>query len=423
MKRVALTAAIFVASLQASQLHTLLHALKNKPVTQIDIAAQKIAKLSKQKVTDQFYPSFALFGTYEHYTNDTNLRPVPPPEANRRISEHQPLPFAQNIQRVGISGSMPLFVKSLFTLKKKLAYIYEAAKLKKKLNFYKNEAIIVGAYANLLALHETKNALFARKRSLLKMRQDIKIAVDSGRAAPIALDKIDTSLANLAISLQDLNIKESLAKERISALTGIEVKNIEPIEQIGSLKEGELFAIKPLAKNLKAAQKDISIAKESFFPKLLLEGKWSKNYAQKDVLYGEDVDVGYGDVTLKLVIPLSKAQFTDIDLAKAKYFKEHNRFLQTRQELEAQAKSLHTQLSSLKIAIEASQKKVASQKELVKYAKTAYKVGRLSEEEYLRYEEGLFFAQANLAQLKAQKWQTLAQLAVIYGNDLERIVK
>ena len=415
--------AVFASLVQASELHELFAALKSRPVTRADIAAAKIANLARQKATDQLYPSITLFGSYEHYTNDTNLRPVPPPEANSRIAQHEPLPFAQNIQRLGISATMPIFVKSIFTLRSKLAHLHQAARLKKRLNLYQNEAIILGAYANLLALHQTRSALLARRRSLQKMRQDIEVAVRSGRNAPIALDKIDSTLANLAIAMQELNIQEAQAKERIASLVGAPPKKLDPIEQIGTLKEGEFFALKALRQKLAAASKDIALAKDALIPKLLMEAKWSENYTQRDVMFGESLHTGYGEIALKLVLPLSKAKITDIELAKAKHMQERSRYAQTAQELQAKAKSLQAQREALQKAIEAAKKRVVSQKALVRYAKTAYRVGRLTEEEYLRYEEGLFFAQAELAKLQAKKWQILAQLAVIYGNDLERIVK
>ncbi len=409
--------------LHASTLSELFEALRHQPITQIDTKKEQIAKLSWQKATDQLYPTLTLFGSYEHYTSDTNLRPVPPPEANSRIARHEPLPFAQNIQRLGISATMPIFVKSIYTLRSKLAHLHQAAKLKKRLNLYQNEAIILGAYANLLALHQTRSALLARRHSLQKMRQDIEVAVRSGHKAPIALDKIDSTLANLAIAMQELNIKEAQAKDRIASLVGTPPKKLDPIEQIGTLKEGEFFALKALRQKLAAASKDIALAKDALFPKLLLEGRWSENYAQKDVLFGESLHTGYGEIALKLALPLSKANITDIELAKAKHMQEQSRYAQTRQELRAKAKSLQAQREALQRAIEAAKRKIVSQKALVRYAKTAYRIGRLSEEEYLRYEEGLFFAQADLAKLQAAKWQLLAQLAVIYGNDLERIVR
>jgi outer membrane protein TolC len=70
-----------------------------------------------------------------------------------------------------------------------------------------------------------------------------------------------------------------------------------------------------------------------------------------------------------------------------------------------------------------AQKSVNEQRKLLKIAKVAFKDERMTEEEYLRYENALANAKANYYSFEAKMWQDRAQLAVIYGNDLRRIVK
>ena len=66
---------------------------------------------------------------------------------------------------------------------------------------------------------------------------------------------------------------------------------------------------------------------------------------------------------------------------------------------------------------------ISNQKKLVTIAKESYERGRMTLEEYLRYIDALYEAKANLYKSKALYWQTLSQLAFIYGNSFERIVK
>ncbi|SMC08790.1 TolC family protein [Nitratiruptor tergarcus] len=421
-KMFVLSVAAFV-TLQASQLQELFKALKTKPVTEVDRIAIDIVRLQKQKVQDSLYPEFNLFASYEYYNRDTNLRPVPPPEANRRIAKKEPLPFAKNIQRIGGMFSMPLFVKKLFTLQKKLDFLIEAAKLKKDLDIYKNEAILLASYANLNYLKDLKRALKARKASLLKTYEDVKIKVESGRAAPIALDKIESVLDSLDIALENVKANEAKAKEAIESLTGVAVSQIEPIVQKNAIEKNDLFVLKLFDQKIKAQRKDVEASKDEFVPKLILQGSYTKDYAQDDVMFDKSIDTDYGSLALKLIIPLSKANLTQIEIAKTALLKEQKQKAQTKLELQAQAKSLQKQLAFNERAQKLAQKKVRHQEELLRYAKTAYDVGRLTQEEYLRYEEALLDAEANLASLKAKKWQIVGKLAVIYGNDLERIVK
>ncbi len=409
--------------LQASELTKLFEALKQNPTTKIDNQVVKMANLQKQKITDQFFPKITLFGSYEHYNSYTNLRPVPPNEANRLIKNRSPLPFAKDIERIGAKVDMPIFVKELFTINKKAKYLLKGAKLKKRLNFYKNEAVILGSYANLQYIKSLKKFLKARKKSLLKTYKDVKIKVDSGRAPQIALDKILSSVDSIDIALQNAIDKEIKTKEIIETLTGMEIRNIEEIQQISPLKKEEIFALKPLKEILNAKKEDLKAKKEKFLPKLLLEGKWSENYAKEDVMFDESLHTGYGSLALKVVLPLGKDNFTDIKIALANLQKEKENFLKNKIKLEAQAKSLLKQLQINKEIQKAAFEKSKRQESLLRYAKTAFEVGRITEEEYLRYEDSLLRSKADLALAKARKWQILAKLAVIYGNDLERIVK
>ena len=423
MKRVLFSLLAAVVALQASQLTHLFDALKKQPVTKVDELLVKSAKLNRQKVVDKFFPSINLFATYEYYNSYTNLRPVPPTEANSLIAQHQPLPFAKNIQRVGASVSMPLFVKELFTIKKKMKHIVKLSKLKRELDIYTNEAIILGAYANLNYLQNLTKSLEARVRSLQKTHEDLAIKVQTGRAAPVALDKIDSALDALKIAIGNVQTNEAKIRQQIEALTGIELQKATNIEKVGRIDEESFLALKIFDQKCKSAELDLQAAKEQFLPKLLLEGKWSENYAQKDVLLGRSVHRGYGDITLKLVLPLSKEKWTDIELAKVNLLKEQTQKSQTKIELESKAKSLKKQLQVLQHMQKLAKSRVQKAASLLRYAKTAFKVGRMIEEEYLRYEEGLLTAQSKLYEIEAKQWQLLGQLAVMYGNDLERIVQ
>ncbi len=423
MKRSLFLSLAVAALLQASEIQDLLHKLKGAPVTQTQKTSAKIAKLYAKKVTDKLYPDIAIFGSYEHYTNDTNLRPVPPTEANLLIAQHQPIPFAQNIQRIGAKFSMPIFVKSLFTLRKKADYLVKAAQLKAKLNLLQNEALLVGAYAQLIYLQELQKALLARKKALEKTKEDIAIKVQSGRAAPIALDKITNIVSSIDIALVNVATNRAKAISVIESLVDTKPSEIAPLHQKNALDTATLYAIKPLEAKAQAEKKALQASKEQFLPKLLAEGSYAKSYAQNDVLFGKDVDEGYGYVALKLIIPLSKSSFTDIQIAKAKLMQSNKEIAQKHLELTAKAKALQKELQLNEKAQQLAAKQVASQKNLLKYAKTAFEVGRMDEEEYLRYETALLEAQTKLAQTRLQKWQIIAQLAVIYGNDLERIIQ
>ena len=96
---------------------------------------------------------------------------------------------------------------------------------------------------------------------------------------------------------------------------------------------------------------------------------------------------------------------------------------QTAHTLKVQARQLEQEIGLLKKSVSLARKSVAQQKKLLKIAKVKLANGTITQEEYLRYEDALADAKAGLYKAEAQLWQDKAQLAVIYGNDLRRIVK
>ena len=84
---------------------------------------------------------------------------------------------------------------------------------------------------------------------------------------------------------------------------------------------------------------------------------------------------------------------------------------------------LQESLTLLENSIQLYQKSIQNKKKLLEIAKVNYNNARLSTEEYLRYEDAVVATEANLYKAKADKWQTLMELAVIYGNNIEEMVQ
>ena len=94
-----------------------------------------------------------------------------------------------------------------------------------------------------------------------------------------------------------------------------------------------------------------------------------------------------------------------------------------REELKAEADMLEGSLPLLDNSYKLYTQSVADKQKLLDIAKVSYESGRISTEEYLRYEDALVAKKAELYKVEATKWQTLMQLAVIYGNNIEEMVK
>ncbi len=408
----------------AETIKDLFDALKQQPQYKIDMSVQEITELSKQSVTDKFYPKVGLFGTFEHYNSATNLRPVPPTEVASLTKHRDPLPFAKTIERMGVQFSMPVFVKELFSASKKLKALSKSTKVKKQLTYIQNEALVLTLDANLLYLSHLENAMKARKNSLLKTLEDVKLKVKVGRAPESSLDKIEDAINSLEIALNDIEIKKNLIFSNIESLTGIELSAPIEINMKSNIQEGEIFPLKPLELSVEAKEAEVQENYDKLFPKVYLTATYSKNYAQDDVMFSEDVDRDYGRYMISVNIPLfEKTTYTNIKKSKIILNKERYKLRKTKIELTAEAKAMKKQLVLLDKSIVSSKKSIDSKKNLLEIAKVSFNEGRMIEEEYLRYEDNLLNAQAKLYEIVSKKWQTIAKLAVIYGNDLIGVVK
>ena len=421
---------IFIALLigldvNALSLKDLFQALKKQPVSNVDTAVQKIAEAAKAKVNAAYYPKINIFGAYTHYNSPTNLRPLDPLATAKLTVQKAPLPFSNTIEKVGFKADVPIFVKELSALGEKAKHFAKSAKFKKELNFYQNEGVVLGSNASLEYLDSLLVALKTTKNSLQATRKDLSIAVDSGRTPAIALDKLDEKINQIDITINNIKIKKATVISNIQRLTGIELEKPVPMQMKAEVNKGSFYALKPLQEVVAASMSDYKASKyKRYYPKVALSLLWSENYAQNDVKYGRDVHRGYGYYSLGISVPLfDKTLDSDMQIKKITIMKNKMKLQKTKEELTAQSSALQKQLKLLINSEKLKKLNIKKEEDLLKYAKVAFEEGRMTEEDYLRYEDAVVSAKANYYEAVSQKWQTLAKLAVIYGNDLEGIVE
>ena len=411
-------------SLQAESMRHLYQALKKQPAHKIDIMQEQFANLGVQSVEDKFYPVIGIFANVAHYNAPTNLRPMSPMESGRLLKSKEPIPFAKDIGRYGISISMPIYSKELFSLIKKAEAMAMSSRAKKRLSLLQNEALVTGLNANWLYLSSLKRALRARKASIMQSYKRIKTAVKSGKMPGIADTQMLEAINALDIAINNIELKEVDIASKIESLSGISLKRPIRMRKIRQLGKGEFFALKPIEFSVLAKEADIQAAKDKLYPKVAISANWSENYGREDDYMKESVHRDYGDIMLGIKMPLfDKSLYTNIEKAKVQRQKEALALEKKSIELKSQAKSLTKSISLLSRNIHLGKKSVASSKKLLNYAKVAMKSGRITREEYLRYESALLDAQSKVYESEAKYWQSLAQLAVIYGNDLEEIIR
>jgi outer membrane protein TolC len=188
--------------------------------------------------------------------------------------------------------------------------------------------------------------------------------------------------------------------------------------------DGAFKALEPLQKRVDATKLEVRAEKEKLYPSLVLNGMYTYNYAKSYNLPGRSVDENYATIGVTLRIPIfEKSQYSRIKLSKVELEDRKNELAKMRLQFTAQADQLEKSVELLNSSVRLYQKSVEDKKELLKVAKVAYKTDRMSTEDYLKYEDDLLMERSRLYRTEAQRWQALMKLAVIYGNNIEKMVK
>jgi len=410
--------------LSAHTIPELFDALKNHSQTKSDEMVVKKAEITASQATSQLYPTIDLFGTYDNYSSPTNMKPIAPNVLKPMLGTQTiPQPYSYNIYKGGAKFTMPIFVKSIYTMADKAKAMQKSAQAKKHINLLQNEALIVGSNANLQYLRELKKSLELKEKSLLETLKTVKIKVNNGRAPASTLYKIDDGLNQISIAKNNIDLQKQKLISAIESITGVKLDTPVDMQEVSSVKEGELASLKPLEEKLKASRLEVSAEKEKLYPSVVAHGSYVYSSA---TAYNNNKDVNeeYGDIGVVVNIPLlAMSQYEAVSKSKIELQSDEVALQKLRDELSAKADMLKNSLPLLDNSIKLSQKSIENKEKLLKIAKVNYNSGRLSTEEYLRYEDDVVDAKAKLYSAKAQKWQTAMELAVIYANNIEEMVR
>jgi len=419
MLRTTFLSLTLAASLSAASMQQLFEGLKHHYQTQLSDLEIRQSLNALDLVRAQLYPKILLFGSVTHYNSPTNLRPVTPTE-NAAVTPD--LPFSRDISRVGAALSMPVFVASLYTLADKATLMQRSARAKKRIDLLKNEATLVGANANLRYLEAMQNALRHKEKTLRTTERILKLKVRNGRAPESALLKVREHLDQTEIALNDIAIQRQNVLALIENLSGIRLKKSVPMRSAGRLKSGRLAPLRPLEIKAEADRLTIETERKKLYPSLHLNADISRGYA-KSYLSDRHIRRDYGNVGLTLSVPLvDMGQYRTIEKARIAAQKSQTQLALSAHELQTRARSRQEQLRLLRRSLTLRRRDIGHQKRLLKIAESSYLQGRMSLEEYLRYLDALLDARARYAQDRAKYWQTLAELAFLYGNPLETII-
>ena|GEM_PF-426213 len=406
------------------KIQDLFTALKTNPTTRGDALAIEKATIGTQLVYSNLYPKITAFGTYDNFSTPTNLLPLPPNDLLPMVQDQRiPQPFSKNIFRTGASISMPVFIKSIYTTANKTKYLQKSAQAKKYINLLQNEAIIVSSNANLQYIKALTTALESKKQSLLKTKEIIAMKVKNGRAPGSNLLIIDNEINQVEATINDIAINREAAMATIQTLTNIRLS--DPLEMIetGVIDSSAVSSLEPLRQKVAADKLAYKAEREKLLPTLSLRGNYNHSFANaynNSLALNED----YSTLGLVLSVPLfSKNNYEQIKKSKIAYKASKNELDRLELSLKAQANELENDIRILDNSILLYQKNVKDKEEILKIAKVSYQSNRISIEDYLKYEDDLVLEKSNLYKSNTQKWQSLVKLAVIYGNNIENLIK
>jgi len=415
---------VLIFGQEVKNIRTLFDSLKTHPTTISDEITIEQSDAGKGTAYSHLFPNIDLFGKYDYSSDAAGLLPLPLNEMfayskNPALAQ----PFSQNIYRIGASISMPIFVKSIYTMVAKASIMYKSAEDKKYINLLKNEAIIVSLNANLSYLDALGLALEQNKNSLLKTKEFVTIKVNNGRVPESSLLKINDGINQIDVTKNDIALQKEELLSAIKTLTGVSLKNSIPMIQTGSYTDGEMKSLDPLREKLEADKLDLRAEKEKLWPMFVLQGNYNRSFAKA---YNNDKDVAenYYTVGLVLKIPLfAMDQYSQISKSAVDVKASENELNKMSLELKSQAEQLQNSLPLIESSIQLYSNSIKDKEELLAIAKVSYQSDQMTMEDYLKYEDDLVLEKSKLFKARAQKWQTLVKLAVIFGNNIEEIVK
>ncbi|HEX2867744.1 MAG TPA: TolC family protein [Ignavibacteriales bacterium] len=409
---------------EVKNIGTLFDSLKTHSQSKSDEINVEQAGTGKSIAYSHLFPNIDVFGRYDYYSKATGVLPLPPNEMFTLIRDPSlTQPFSQIVYRIGAAVSMPIFVKSIFTMASKTSMIYKSAKYKKYINMLKNEAMIVSLNSSLAYIEALGIALEQKKNSLLKTKEFITIKVKNGRTPESSLLKINNGVTEIDVMENDLSLQREEVLAGIRTLTGVSLKNSIPMTQTGNYKDGEIKALDPLKEKLEADRLGHRAEVEKLFPILALQGNFNRGFA---TAYNNNKGIAenYYTIGLVLKIPLlAMDQYAQISRSTVEVKASENELDKASLELSSQAAQLKRSLPLIENSIALYKSSIDDKEELLKIAKVSYQSDQMTMEDYLKYEDDLVLEKSKLFKAQSQKWQTLVKLAVIYGNSIEEIIK
>ncbi len=405
----------------AVSIDDLLDAAAQQPGYEVSALAVQESDLQKDRATAALFPELGAFSRFENYNSPTNLRPMPPTEVNIQAGES--IPFSRNIIRYGLSFEAPVYVRKLYVLRQKAILLRQKAETDRQLDLIGRQATVVSLNSALAYLQALEAAIDARRASLGKTLEDMSLKVKTGRSPESELLKIQKTINDLDQQRNELEVKRLETLREINTLTGIKVSAAADMSLIQQPMGTSYLAVTAAQYNADVAEKEVEHTQAARWPELSVNGYVSGNDGEA---YNTDSHIyrSYNQIALVLKFPLfNRTLKSDESIARVQLEKAKKYLEQTRLDMEALSETLAQKIVVIEKSITLAENSITDSEKLLAVARVSLRSGRMTTEDYLRYESDVLAAQAALCQARQQRWQIVAQQAVLYGTDLKGVVK
>jgi len=293
----------------------------------------------------------------------------------------------------------------------------------RQLDLFGRQASVVSLNSALTYLQALESAIDARRASLGKTLEDMSLKVKTGRSPESELLKLQKTLNELDQQSNELDVKRLDTLREIRALTGIELTAAADMALIQQPGGNSYLPVTAAQYNADAAGKEVERRQATRWPTLAVTGFVSGNDGEA---YNTDSHIyrSYNEIALVLKFPLfDRTLSTEESIARVKLEKAKKHLEQTRLDMTALAETLNRKIPVVEKSIMLAEQSITDSQSLLAVAQMALRSGRMTMEDYLRYESDVLAAQAALYQARQQRWHIVAQQAVLYGTDLKGIVK
>ena len=408
--------------LNATSITYLLDKIEDTPDYKIDRLSIEQMRANKSAIRGSLFPKVSLFGTAEKYNVPTSMKPLLPTDSGKLIQTNSSLPFSKSIYKIGFNITMPIFIKEIYDNKKKVEHLLRASVFQAKINLIKKQAMLVTYVSNLNYLYSLKSAIIKQKSSIKKSYNAIKVGVDVGRIPEFKLLRLKDAITQINLKISQINRNIIDIKSSIYKVTKVNLKSSIRVNS-NRVPKGDFYALKPLKESLKANEYELKSKQDAFLPKVNLKVVGSRSFGEA---YNTNDNITTNMASAGLYVNwdiLNKKANGDIQKAKVSRLKSQLEIEKTKKDLSADIKKINQTINEIYKEIHYIKSSIKIKKELLNGAKVAFRVDRMSVDEYLQYEDDLAKTRADLANLYALKNSYKAQKGLIYGINLKRIFK